>query len=459
MKKHTLIFSSTLLFFSLFYKEGLGINLAFFALFLIALINYNAKNKTFTFKILSLTSVVATVAYAWFGDAASFFALFFSILFLQFENQEIKLKTILSIPIIFINFFSSLVRPFLFKEWLPETKIGSNTLKKAIAYVLIPLVFMVVFFTVYTYASNVFSGFLRYEIDFDFTAVFFTTLLGFYISFSFWNYWVPNYNYSLNSKLQNLFPSESQSEITPSFSFLDLDFERKSGEISLILLNVMLLFFITAYNYEQFFQIQETSSLSSATHDGVNSVMLSIFMAIGVLLFYFKKSFNFDDKANFLKVLAKIWIFLNAVLVFSSAIKNYEYVCHFGLTYKRLGVFAFLAIILIGLVYLYLKIKNHKTNAYLFNVMLWYLYGLLMLCACVNWGNLITIYNINSKRGIEPVFLSELNFNDKVRRSYFEENKLSGEYMEELVERRIEINQNKSFLSKNLYYQNLENQK
>ena len=35
----------------------------------------------------------------------------------------------------------------------------------------------------------------------------------------------------------------------------DIDFERRSGEITLFLLNVLLLVFIATYNYEQFFEV------------------------------------------------------------------------------------------------------------------------------------------------------------------------------------------------------------
>ena len=59
---------------------------------------------------------------------------------------------------------------------------------------------------------------------------------------------------------------------------------------------------------------------------------------------------------------AKIWIILNAVLIVSTIIKNSEYVSSFGLTYKRLGVYAFLILAIIGLVYTFLKIAKQKTK-------------------------------------------------------------------------------------------------
>ncbi len=60
----------------------------------------------------------------------------------------------------------------------------------------------------------------------------------------------------------------------------------------------MLLVFIVTYNYEQFFEVVEKSKLSSDTHERVNAVIFSIVMAVGVILFYFKGGFNFDEKAK-----------------------------------------------------------------------------------------------------------------------------------------------------------------
>ena len=57
-------------------------------------------------------------------------------------------------------------------------------------------------------------------------------------------------------------------------------------------------------------------------------------MAIGVIMFYFKGSFNFDTKQIF-ENFGKIWVFLNAVLVISAFAKNSEYVLNLGLTYKK----------------------------------------------------------------------------------------------------------------------------
>ena len=277
--------------------------------------------------------------------------------------------------------------------------------------------------------------------------------MGFYISFTFWNYWIPEICYEKKSFLDNEFNDENAIRNQRTFSFLDLDFERRSGEITLVLLNALLLVFIVTYNYEQFFEVIEKSKLSAATHERVNAVIFSIVMAVGVIMFYFKGGFNFDEKAKNLKRLSKIWILLNGILIMSTLIKNSEYVSFFGLTYKRLGVYAFLFLAVIGLFFAFSKIAKQKTNAYLFNQMVWYFYGTILLCSYVNWGNLITNYNISVNKGVEPMFLSKLDFNDETRRNYFELKNLEGQYSELSKEEEIDRYQDRSFLSKALYYE------
>ncbi|MFV8270888.1 DUF4173 domain-containing protein [Flavobacterium sp. GT2N3] len=456
MKKHQLILVCSLIFTLLFYKQEVGVNLAIFGLVLTGMICYFFQER-FTSRLhigLVITSVLSCCAFAWFGDFVSFLALAMSILFLQFKTSEVKLKILQIFPIVFINGFASLVRIFIFSQWFPKREIKNDFIKKIIAYVIIPAVFIIMFFVVYAFGSDHFSTlFTNFTLDLDVFDVVLIALLGFYISFSFWNYWIPDICYEYNSKLDNDFSTEIKTQNEKTFSFLDLDFERRSGEITFVLLNVMLLIFIITYNYEQFFEIIETSKLSSATHERVNAVIFSIVMAVGVIMFYFKGGFNFDEKANNLKLLAKTWILLNGILILCAIIKNSEYVSYFGLTYKRLGVYAFLILAIIGLVFAFLKIINQKTNAYLFNQMVWCFYGTILLCSFVNWGNIITKYNITVNKGVEPIFLSRLNFNDEMRSNYFSQNKLDGLDIALSRENEINVMQSKPFLSKAMYYE------
>ena len=221
----------------------------------------------------------------------------------------------------------------------------------------------------------------------------------------------------------------------------------------------MLLVFIATYNYEQFFEVVQKSNLSSDTHERVNAVIFSTIMAVGVILFYFKGGFNFDEKAINLKKLAKIWILLNGILILCAIIKNSEYVSFFGLTYKRLGVYAFLILAIIGLVISFVKITKQKTNAFLFNQMIWYCYGTILLCSFVNWGNLITHYNISVNKGVEQLFLSSLNFNHKAYYDYFKLHPEEVEDKDHHKEGYVARVQNETILSKSLYFEFLDTYK
>lgn len=462
MKKHQIILACTAVFILLFYNQSVGINISIFGVVLTLLISYFFQEKFVdrSHLVLVVTSILSCFAFAWYGDAASFFALALSILFLQFKTQNGELKMIQVFPLIVLNGFTTVGRIFIFKQWLPERKIHNDFAKKLIAFVLIPIIFLGLFFIVYSFGSDHFSSlFTDYELDINFPQLIAMCILGFYISFSFWNYWVPDTCYEYNPKLSNDFSNISEIKNQSTFSFLDLDFERKSGAITLFLLNIMLLVFIATYNYEQFFEAVEKTNLSSDTHERVNAVIFSILMAVGVILFYFKGGFNFDEKASSLKMLAKVWLGLNVILIISAIIKNSEYVSFYGLTYKRLGVYAFLILAIIGLVVSFQKISKQKTNAFLFNQMLWYFYGTILLCSYVNWGGLITNYNISVNKGVEPVFLSGLNFNDEARREYFKKNNLDGKYAESVREEMIWNYQDASFLSKALYYDFLNKEK
>jgi hypothetical protein len=462
MKKHHLILVCSLIFTLLFYNESVGVNLAIFGLGLTGIICYFFQDRftSRTHLVLVIASVLSCIAFAWYGDFASFLALSMSVCFLQFKTQEANLKIVQVFPLAFINGITSLGRMLMFSQWLPKRELKNNFAKKVIAYFIIPSVFVGLFFIVYAFASDHFSSlFTDYTLDLNVFQLCLIALLGFYISFTFWNYWIPEVFYEKNSILDNDFKDENALRDQRTFSVLDIDFERRSGEITLFLLNGLLLVFIATYNYEQFFEIVEKSKLSAATHERVNAVIFSIVMAVGVIMFYFKGGFNFDSKAKNLKRLSKIWIFLNGILIVSTFVKNIEYVSFFGLTYKRLGVYAFLILSLIGLFVTFSKIARQKTNAYLFNQMVWYFYGTILLCSYINWGNLITNYNISVNKGVEPMFLSKLNFNDEARRDYFLLKNLDGQNPEIFREELISERQNEGFLSKALYYEFVSDKK
>ena len=455
MKKYQLITLCTALFVVLFYDENIGLNLSILA-FAYALLTFFAtpeKLKTKSFFVLFSTSIFSAFAFAWFGDFASFLAVFSSLFLLDLKSKSKSLKSIFIIPVLITNFFTFLCRFFKFEDWIPM-KSFSGTSQKIISVILIPAFFFILFFGVYSYGSDHFAKlFTDFELNLNFFQFTLILLLGFFIAFNYWNLTIHRFIFKRNFELDNHF-SDAEKIQQPTYSFLDIQSERTSGVMTFLALNVLLVIFIITFNYEQFVEIQKSpNQLSEETHERVNAVIMSIVMAIVLIMFYFKSGFNFDPKAQVMKLLAKIWIFLNAVLVFSAMAKNAEYFISYGLTYKRLGVVAFLTLSLIGLVLTFVKIQQKKTNAYLFNQMFWYFYGMILVCSYVNWGGLMTAQNMKRNDFAVDFHQTSVSFSEKQLLKYAEKRQDSA--LKTTLEHKIKQQQNESFLSGLLYYKSI----
>lgn len=456
MKTHHYIFLTTALFVILFYNENVGFNLGILgiAYSFLTLFRTSEKNRTRTFAVLLVTSVLSSVAFSWYGDFPSFLAVVISLLLLSYRSQNRRMKILLLIPVFVVNCFTFICRFFSFDSWLPKTNT-SGLWQKTLAFVLIPLIFISVFFGIYSVGSDHFASvFSDYELDLNFWQLLCITILGLFIAFNFWNYSVEKYIYKQNHILENDFTDKDKIQ-KPTYSFLDLNSERMSGVVSFFSLNILLLFFIVTFNYEQFYEIAKTPhQLSEETHERVGAVIMSIVMAILVIMFYFKSNFNFDPKAGLMKILVKIWIVLNAVLVISAMLKNSEYIISYGYTYKRLGVCAFLILSLVGLAITFIKIQIKKRNVFLFNTMIWFFYGTILACSYVNWGGIITSQNMKRCDFAINYHLNSINFSEKYLLKYAEE-KHNSQLKKEVFEK-VKKEKSETFLSKVFYYETIQ---
>lgn len=451
MKKIHYIFLTTFVFIALFYHETIGLNLGFFSLFLTVAMIFKTplKKKKYPFWICLLGTVISSLSFMWYGDFPSFAAMVLSQGLFIYYSKNNRMNILFSLPVFIINGFTFLCRLFNFERWIPKTKTKKIG-QKVVSLFIIPLLIITVFITVYSNASTHFSHFFSLmDWDFDFLTFSFLLILGFIISFNYWDFTIEKWFYKNNHYLNSDFRSQPAFVLT--FKVLDLDAERRSGVVSLFLLNILTLLFVIIFSYEMFFEnSQKVNQLSQETHERVNTVILSIIMAISLILFYFKSVFNFDKKAKILKTLALSWMFINTLLIVSTLLKNSQYVHNYGLTYKRLGVYAFLIMSLLGLVFAMLKILKKKTNFYLITSMNWSTYILIILISVVNWGGLITRYNIS--HGFKDFdYLKTLNYNHQLLKENFP------------IEERMYINyelesyKNRTFLSKVLYYETLNN--
>jgi len=194
------------------------------------------------------------------------------------------------------------------------------------------------------------------------------------------------------------------------FSMLALRREYKVGLIMMIALNALLLVVnLTDIVYVWFnFEPMSARALSKYVHEGTYILIISIFWAMGVVLYYFRKNINFLGGIKPLKYLALAWIIQNVVLAFSVGMRNYHYIREYGLASKRIGVIFFLILTIIGLLLMWVKVRDRKSVYFLVDRTAWALYGMLIFLTFFNWDVLMTRYNlaVNSNKSLDVVYLA-----------------------------------------------------
>jgi hypothetical protein len=219
---------------------------------------------------------------------------------------------------------------------------------------------------------------------------------------------------------------------------LALKNENTTGIISLVLLNALLLMVnVIDINYLWFnFEYNEDQPVYKMVHEGTELLIASIVLAMVILLFFFKGNLNFYRKNKWLKYGAYAWILQNLVLVISVGIRDYYYIARHGLAYKRIGVLFFLLMVLIGLLTVFIKIANKKTNYYLWRVNAWAGILVLVLSTTVHWDEFIAGYNLQRKDQVSLDIPFLLSLSDKTL-PLLDQNRAALEKIEVESERRI----------------------
>lgn len=456
MKKQILIFISTILFVVVFYEQEVGLNLSMFALILLGLVFFQKPDllKDKKALLVALCVVLSSLSNAWLFTFTTFISVIISSFVFRYYSTDPKLKLLSQALINASNWFAAIVQVFQVDDWFQYDKSKpQNTFSKVFSYFILPFLILSIFFGIYVVSSDTLSNWYnRFELDIDIVILIVVVFLGFYFSFVFWNAKIYNAFKVLDRSLRLNFTDQDKKQLKPTFEFLEIDFEKRSGIITLICLNIMLFTFIIIFNVEHFqTNTQQFSEYSSRIHDQINSLIGSIFLAMMVILFYFKGALNFIRNNKTLLLLSKIWLGLNGILVISAATQNSIYINALGLTYKRLGVYLFLILCVMGLFYSYQKIKLQKTNFYLIDKMTWAVFYSLILSSLFNWGSIITRYNL-TKPNVDLYYLeNDLRGNEKVLLDFY---KTNPDFYNDEVKRRVYYNKEMiPFLSKQLYYE------
>ncbi len=133
---------------------------------------------------------------------------------------------------------------------------------------------------------------------------------------------------------------------------------RQALVLLFLVVNLMILFIICLdinFLYLRT-ELPEGITHKQFVHNGVNMLILSILLGISIILYAFRGALNFESKRSVLKIMVYIWLILNFVMVFSTALRNQMYIEEALLTYKRIGVFYWLFFAVLGLITTMIKL-------------------------------------------------------------------------------------------------------
>ena len=442
--KIVLLGAGTILFNIIFWQEKFAVNALLFDAFILLSV-FNLYPAAFTkpaMKWLLLAHIITLATLIIHNTLLSKMAFSVTLLLVVVFTQFLHRSVWYAAASAFGNY---LLFVFSFLEDIRQVKkdgIKSSGIKKILRFSIIPLMIAAVFMLIYSFSNTVFKDvvnsmgialqrfFTRFFDWFNWQRFGFL-ILGLFITGGLLLKMRSNYfsekeftkHNDLWRRKHNLkkWKESAMFDLLTLFmgrfanGVLALRNENTVGIISLVMLNILLLF-INAIDiiYLWFgFSYTPNLNLTDYVHEGTGMLIFSIVLAMLVLLFFFRGNLNFYKKNKWLRYGAYGWIFQNAVLVVSVLLRDYYYIQHMGLAYKRIGVLVFLLMVLMGLITVFIKILQRKTAYYLWRVNGWFGIVLLVAASSVHWDETIATYNLAHKSTIPLDVKFLLSLSDK----------------------------------------------
>lgn len=427
------IFVGGLLFNFLFWMERLALNLLLYSIFIFLMFLLDkAMPKSKKMLLIGASHLLAGLLVLYNQSNLTLAAWYISLaVFVGFAHAQLIRSIFTAVLSFLLHLFTSPVRLI---QRIISVRIGNFSLKplgKPIKYIVLPLFILFLFTALYSSANEVFAKYLNQLTDS--TLLFLNNIYSFFfadLSFARVMHAIAGVVLTAGILIgikdngvekielkceEQLLRNRKRNkntffhEVTDLFlgTFINkklaLKTENIIGVLCFAMLNLLLLFLNTIDLTTLWLNSQHLApaSYSAELHDGTNALIFSIVLAMVVILYFFNGNLNFYSKNKTLKTLAIIWIVQNTFLLFSVALRDYNYITVLGLTYKRIGVVVFLLLCSIGLITVYIKVIKQKTFFYLFkaNGLAWYV--LLFAFCLVNWDVFIVDYNIRNQKATE----------------------------------------------------------
>lgn len=418
MKKNDFILIiSVVVYSAMFYKQLPGINYLIFSLVMIALLlirNKSLIKDTFWY-VSAAASIVSGVCVMLYGTWLAFSANIVSLSLLSALSVSRGSSVLLAGMYSLYSYVSSIgfmVVDFIERRNVKNKQIGGKFwIKLSIGVGIFAVI--ILFFFLYQQSNPLFKDLTR-KINLDWISwpwVRFT-LLGFIILYGFFYHRNFKALYKWDITIPSSLSKEKYDEKGNVFwgKKLNISLERRSGIILLALLNILLLIVnILDVIYLWITKtLPEGMTLAESLHQGTGTLIVSIVLAIIIVLFYFRGYMNFDAENKYLKWLSYSWILQNVFVLISTGYRNLIYISEYSLTYKRLGVYVWLALTIIGLIITFYKLYKNRNNLFLFKANGWSFFLVLVAFACFNWDQVITRFNIKYSKGLDKNYLVEL---------------------------------------------------
>ncbi len=429
--KFLLVITGAIVFNFIFWNEKIGVNLILFDIFICGsvffLFPYSLKNNASKWLLAGhfLAAAMVVVQNTILSKISFSITMLLFISFSQYLHRSVWyaggsaiMNYVYAIP----NFFHELKN-------LRQKRTSKSSWSRRMRMLLIPFGILVIFYIIYSSANTVFS-----QITTEIAATFDAWVSRFFDLYSFERFGffllgilcvggliLRNHNTFFSdadlrkqndlSRKKNNLKKWQRSPFADLVSLIAgktvtgimaLKNELTSGIVSLFLLNILLLFInIIDVKYVWLdFTFSKYSIMASYVHEGAGLLILSIFLAMFLLLFFFRGNLNFYKKNKWLRYGAYLWILQNSFLVLSVFMRDYYYISHFGLAYKRIGLLFFLMMVLVGLFTVFLKIYYTKTTYYLLRINAWVAIVLLIFSSFFDFDVAMAEYNLARKSSI-----------------------------------------------------------
>ena len=391
----------------LFYDQNTGINFLLFNVIIVLL--FYLKDKSLITKRSWLAAAAGSLASAffvfWWGNTLPVAANICSLIILAGLSFDPESSLLFAAFNTYISVIISIPRLFQSTAKNEQPQDGKTSILKRLLLLSVPMLVAMVFVTVYYSSNPIFAQFIdRINLDFiSFNWIIFTAA-GFFMMFGAFNIYRMIFNDRDKNASDNLrVISEELHVLSGSGSWLSAPNELWLGVALFAMLNLVL---ITVNGLDVYYmwivnKLPEGVTSAQFLHEGTDTLIFSIVLAIAVMLVVFRGYLNFIANNKWLKTGACAWIAQNVILVITTANTNWWTIQSSGLTRKRIGVYVYLLLCIIGLITTYIKVVQRKSNWFLFRKNAWAFYGVFVLSCLFNWDGMIVNYNCKNFKSLQ----------------------------------------------------------